>query len=274
MGEVPLHRAGGTAYRWFGRDGAETTGRPVVVLVHGVGLNQDLWRPWIPVLEPEYSVLTLDLLGHGDSGNPPGERSVRDFVDQVLGLCDTLSIRRFALVGFSLGAVIAQALASQHSDLLSHVVFLHSVYRRTEAQCEGVRERYRITRDQGPMATVELAIERWYSPGYRDRNPEAMERVRDIFRKHTHDGYLKAYYLFSHAEPEMRDYPLDRVRCPALVITGSAERGSTPEMSRAMARDLPDAELIINPGHLHMAPEEHADLVSSQVLEFLKKHPG
>ncbi len=264
--EVQFHR--GTCYRLTGQDRQ----KPVMVLIHGVGLNQDMWQTWIPLLSQSHDVLTFDLFGHGHSVNPDGPRSAGDFVDQLMDLVDYLGIDRFALIGFSLGAVVTQAVASLYGSRLTHAVFLHSVYQRTEAQCEAVRRRYLITRDQGPMATVELAIRRWFSEEYSNRNPDIMDDIRRIFSQHNDDGYLKAYYFFCYAEAEMKRYALNHFEQPALVITGSAETGSTPGMSQALAFDLPHPELIINPGHYHMAPVEHADLLATQVLSFLNKH--
>ncbi len=258
----------GTCYRLTGRDRR----KPVVVLIHGVGLDQDMWQSWIPLLSQSYEVLTYDLSGHGRSANPEGPRTARDFAAQLMGLADYLGIDRFALAGFSLGALITQAAVSLHGSRLTHAVFLHSVYRRTEEQCEAVRDRYRITRDQGPMATVELAIRRWFSKQYIDLNPDEMDDIRRMFSRHKGDGYLKAYYFFCHAEAEMKRYTLNHFDRPALVVTGSAETGSTPAMSQALASALPQSELVINPGHYHMAPVEHAGLLAAQVLAFLNKH--
>ena len=264
-----LRDPSGTSYQLTG----DPDSKPMVVLIHGVGLSRAMWLPWLPNLSTEYSVLIYDLYGHGGSHNPPGNRSMADFVAQLNNLTDHVGVERFSLVGFSLGGLISQAFASRHSERLSHLVLLHSVYRRTDEQCAAVRERYRITRDEGPMATVELALKRWFSEPYRRDNPEQMDRIREIFSRHTDDGYLKAYHLFCHAEPEMKDYTLEGIACPSLVITGSAELGSTPAMSEALVRDLTNSELIINPGHLHMAPSEHADTLSNQVLSFLNNHP-
>ncbi len=244
--------------------------KPVIVIVHGVGLNQDMWLSWLPTLSEDYRVLTLDLYGHGGSSNPEGERTVRDFVDQIDKLLEHLDIDRMALAGFSLGAVISQAYASLYPERLTHLILLHSVYQRTDAQCNGVRERYLITRDEGPMPTVELAIRRWYTNDYRESHPHEMDSLRDVFSKHTDDGYLKAYYLFGHAEAEMAGYGIEHVQCPALVITGADDVGSTPAMSEALARDLPDSRLIVNPLHRHMGPAEFAGDMSHQVLSFLK----
>lgn len=267
MGDGVVKKFAGTCYRLT----QEQTEKPVLVIIHGVGLNQDMWLPWLPVLNEYFNVLTLDLYGHGGSDNPAGVRTVRDFIDQVNALVDHLQIHTFALAGFSLGAIISQGYAALFGDRLSHLILLHSVYQRTEAQCAGVKERYQITRDQGPMATVELAIERWYTESYRIENPEQMDALRDVFSRHTDDGYLKAYYLFGHAEPEMANYRIHQFDRPALVITGSDDIGSTPAMSKALAHDLPNAELIINPEHRHMGPAEFSDVMSRQVLSFLLK---
>ncbi len=258
----------GTCYRLTGRGRR----KPVVVLIHGVGLSQEMWQSWVPLLSGSHDALTYDLLGHGRSANPEGPRTARDFAAQLMSLVDYLGIDRFALIGFSLGAVITQAVASLHGSRLTHAALLHSIYRRTEEQRQAVRDRYRITRDQGPMAMVELAIRRWFSEQYIDRNPDKMDDIRRTFSRHKDDGYLKAYYFFCHAEAEMKGYALNHFDRPALVITGSSETGSTPAMSQALASVLPRAELIINPGHYHMAPVEHAGLLADQVLTFLNKH--
>jgi len=266
MSRVESSCINGTCYRITS---VEAT-KPVIVLVHGVGLNQDMWLPWLKTLTVDYRVLTLDLYGHGGSCNPDGARTVRDFIDQINKLLDHLDIDRISLLGFSLGAVISQAYASLYFERLAHLILLHSVYQRTDEQCQGVRDRYLITRDEGPMATVELAIKRWFTDGYRESHPDEMDALREVFSKHTDDGYLKAYHLFGNAEQEMSNYGVKDVTCPSLVITGADDVGSTPAMSEALARDLPDSRLIVNPLHRHMGPAEFADDMSHQVLSFLK----
>ncbi len=247
--------------------------KPLVVLVHGVGLDHTMWRVPVELLAADFAVLTYDFLGHGRSHNPGGERKIADYVDQLQDLTEHLGIGRFALAGFSMGALIAHAFASLLPRRLTHLGLLHSVYQRTEAQCRGVRERYRTTRDHGPTAVVEAAIERWFSAAWRRDHADAVNQIRAIFARHGNNaddgGYLKAYRLFAYAEAEMGQYPLAGVTCPALVITGAADAGSTPAMSRALSRDLPNSRLIINPEHRHLAPVEHAAVITGQLRSLL-----
>ena len=110
--------------------------------------------------------------------------------------------------------MIAQAFASLYPQRLTHLGLLHSVYQRTEAQCLNVRERYRATRDHGPTANLESALERWFSAEYRDGHADVIDEIRAIFAAHSDDGYLKAYRLFAHAEAEMHHYPIDKGHLP------------------------------------------------------------
>lgn len=152
----------GTSYRLSG----DRDNLPVIVILHGVGLSQDIWNQWIDILEDDYCILTYDFLGHGDSDNPPGPRTLSDFVEQLISLMDHLALDDFSLVGFSLGALVAQGVAIEYNHRLNHLVLLHSVFQRTSEQNAAIESRYIMTRDQGPMATVEVAIKRWFSDNY------------------------------------------------------------------------------------------------------------
>ena len=81
---------------------------------------------------------------------PPVRGKSGTTLSSLQHLTEHLGAERFAVAGFSMGALIAQAFASLQPRRLTHLGLLHSVYQRTEARCRGVRERYRATRDRGP----------------------------------------------------------------------------------------------------------------------------
>lgn len=243
---------------------------PTTIFVHGVGLDQSLWQPWLDRLPPEFTLIAFDLLGHGQSKSPDGLRNIAQFVDQIDALVEHLQIERFSLIGFSLGALIGLAYASMHSKL-SHLVLLHPVYRRNQEQINQVHERLNIAQQQGPNAYIELALKRWFTKSYRATHPNAMNGLRARF-KGNQSGYLNAYRLFADAEQEMHTYDMNRIQCPTLIITGGEDTGSTPAMTKALAHDLHDAQYLINPGHRHMAPVEFAETLCGQCRSFLMEH--
>ena len=114
---------------------------PAVALVHGFGLNRAMWQWQLPVLTPHFSVLTYDLLGHGESAHPTGTADLAMFSGQLLGLMDRCGIERAAVVGFSLGGMIARRFVLDHPDRLSALAILHSPHDRSPAERDAVRER-------------------------------------------------------------------------------------------------------------------------------------
>ncbi|MGI9302971.1 MAG: alpha/beta fold hydrolase, partial [Gammaproteobacteria bacterium] len=99
----------GTAYALSGPETA-----PVVALIHGIGVNQHLWRDYRSALSERYRVLSYDLYGHGESMRPPAMLSLTLFAAQLRELLDELNIERCAAVGYSLGGMINRRFAMDY----------------------------------------------------------------------------------------------------------------------------------------------------------------
>ena len=151
---------------------------PPLVLIHGFGLNRAMWQWQLPALTPHFSVLTYDLLGHGESAPPAGTPDLAMFSAQLLRLMERCGIERAAVVGFSLGGMIARRFALDHPDRLSALAILNSPHGRSPAERAAVRKRVRQTERHGPSANVEPALERWFTPRFRAEAPEVIALVR------------------------------------------------------------------------------------------------
>jgi pimeloyl-ACP methyl ester carboxylesterase len=101
------------------------TGEPVV-LVHGFAANYQL--NWgvpgiIDALSRDYRVIALDIRGHGGSGKPHHDAKYgEEMMDDVVRLLDHLKIEKAHIVGYSMGAFIANKLAIKHPDRVVSVV--------------------------------------------------------------------------------------------------------------------------------------------------------
>jgi len=261
---VRLDRAG-TAWRLDGPSAA-----PVALLLHGVGLDLGMWDRVLPALTGAgLAVLRLDLLGHARSADPPGARTLDDFAAQAEALLDHLAVASVRLVGFSLGALVAIRLAVRAPERVERLALLHAVFERDAAARAAIRARCEAVARSGPLANVEAALERWFSPGYLQRHPAVAESIRRTLASHPGEGYLKAYRVLAEAEREIDAGALARVTCPALVLTGERDPNSTPAMAARIAALLPQAECRVLAGARHMAPVEHADEVARPLATFL-----
>jgi pimeloyl-ACP methyl ester carboxylesterase len=90
---------------------------PDLVLIHGLSGSLAVWQLHIvPELSRNFSVLTYDLRGHGQSDTPPSGYRSRDMAADLLTLLDYLRIERPHIVGHSVGGVVALHLAALHPD--------------------------------------------------------------------------------------------------------------------------------------------------------------
>ena len=242
---------------------------PAVVLIHGFGLNRAMWQWQLPALTPHFSVVTYDLRGHGGSAPPDGTPDLAMFSRQLIGLMDRCGIERAALVGFSLGGMIARRAALDRPDRLSALAILNSPHDRSPAEREAVRARVRQTEADGPAANVEPALERWFTPAFRARAPETIALVRAWLARNDPALYPQIYRVLAEGDAELVE-GLERIACPTLVMTGSDDPGNTPAMARAMAASISGARLVILPGLRHMALAEEPDAVNAPLCAFLR----
>ena len=254
--------AGETAWEMHGSG-------PAVALIHGFGLNRGMWQWQLPALTPHFRVLSYDLLGHGGSAPPEGTPDLAMFSGQLLRLMDRRGIERAAVVGFSLGGMIARRFALDHPDRLSALAILHSAHDRTPAERAAVRGRVRHTREHGPSSNVDSALERWFTPAFRARKPELIALIRTWITSNDPAVYPRIYRVLAEGDAEIAR-GLERIACPTLVMTGEDDPGNTPDMSRAMAGLIPGARLAILPGLRHMALAESPSAINEPLVAFLR----
>ena len=258
----------GTAYDLAGRDRA-----PVVVLIHGLGLNRACWQWLAPGLAARYRVLSYDLPGHGESAAPPADPTLKTLSDHLTGLLDHLGMERAAIVGFSLGGMIARRFAQDHPARVTALGILHSPHKRSDTAQAAILARVAQAKSDGPQATVEAALERWFTDAYRAENPAMMDLVRGWVLANDRNIYPHIYRILATGIDEIVS-PDPAIACPALVITGTEDYGNGPEMTHAIAAEIKGAEALVLPGLRHMALAEDPDAVNLPLIAFLDRHLG
>ncbi len=247
----------------------EGSGSPLI-LVHGLGMHREMWRPLMPALVAKHKVITYDLAGHGQSSPPADPVTLGSLSEQLLRLMDELQIVKAALTGFSLGGMVVRRFAVDHPEYASAVIVLNSAHGRTEAECEAVRKRVEQAKISGPGATIDAAIERWFTPEFRSARPEAIAEVRAAVLAQDRAVYPKLYRVLADGDAEIAT-SIASLRLPLLAMTSKDDPGNTPEMSRRMAGLVPGAEVRIVPGLRHMGIWEQPQIFTHAILDFLAR---
>ncbi|MDL9945127.1 alpha/beta fold hydrolase [Gordonia sp. ABSL11-1] len=237
---------------------------PTIVLLHGVGLDHTMWDPVARLLDGEFDVVTPDLPGHGVHPPAAAGTTLADLADGVLPEIPSGS----HLVGFSLGALVAQHIARFHPDAVSSVTSVSSVCRRTDDERAAVLARLH-TAEQDIGAATDASLQRWYQGT--DVPAELISQTRSVLESTDPTSFRNCYRVFATGDADIGP-ELGEIAVPALAITGENDPGSTPEMTHRLAHAIPGCREVVVAGARHMMPVERPREFVDHLTAFIGEH--
>ena len=234
------------------------------IFIHGVGLDNTMWLPQKEFFHNK-KIIFYDLLNHGKSQKEYLELNFEDFIKQLNQLLEYFNIKKCNLIGFSIGALIAQHFTARYYDKINKLIIIGSVYKRTEEQLKKVKNRFNMA--LGGESITKNSINRWFNKEYLEKNPNVYEFFSNILEKKKNEDFLPAYKAFVESENHTLDF--SNFKMPTLIMTGENDVGSTPDMSKMLHKDIKNSELYIIPRAKHMATFESANIVNSEISKFI-----
>lgn len=241
-----------------------------VVLLHGVGLNRSMWDSVRGRLERDGwgGTSALDLPGHGDEPPLTAPATLAQLADDVLR---RLPAEPVHLVGFSLGALIAQQLASTQPERVRSLVCVNAVCERTAEETAAVAARLATARERF-VTSIDASIARWY-PATAPVSDDVREHTRAMLQANDLESYLFAYEVFATGDRQVASL-LPHISAPTLAITGELDPGSTPAMTERLAQLIPNSQAVIVADARHMLPVEREDAFVEQLELHLRSTEG
>jgi pimeloyl-ACP methyl ester carboxylesterase len=99
---------------------------PVLLLVHGIASDSEVWRASLPLLARRATVIAPDLPGHGGSGKAAGDYSLGSLASSLRDLLVKLGHERATLVGHSLGGGVAMQFSYMFPERTERLVLVSS----------------------------------------------------------------------------------------------------------------------------------------------------
>ena len=245
-------------YRIDGRHGA-----PSLLFSNSLGTNIGMWDEQVQTLGQRFRIIRYDSRGHGLSGAPDAEYTMEMLGRDALGLMDHLEIDKTFYVGLSKGGMIGQWLGANAGDRFERIVLSNtSSYMNND---ELWNSRIAAARSAAGMdGLVDAISERWFTPGFRERDPEEVNRVQQMILTTPARGYAGC----CAAIRDMDQRPiLPSITVATMVIVGDQDPATTPEHGKYIADNVPGARLwtIENAAHLSNIeqPGQYLDALSS-----------
>ena len=241
------------------------------MLIHGVGLNKQVWHPQLDALGGKYRVIAYDTLGHGNSRIPGADLALDDYIEQLAEMLDTLEIHRVNLCGHSMGALITLGFCLKYPHRVLRIIAMMAAYDRSPEHQQRSKKVAAILAGSKAGMLVDATLERWFTErDYSDpARAERIHRVGDWLKTVDQFGYSRAYRVFAE-NGESCVGRLAEIAAPALYITAQDDPNSTPEMSRRMADEMQHGQVHIMPGERHMGQYLAAQSIDPLIRRFLQ----
>ena len=237
---------------------------PTVLFSHGAFLDHTMWGPVVAGLAPSYRCLTWDGRGHGMS-DCPGPFDYWDAAGDALAVLDAAGVDQAVLVGMSQGGWLSQRAALSAPDRVRGVVLTGTSIRLlSEQEQAGYQQLSEAWLAYGPVGDIAAAV-----LGIQFA-PTAYDGSRYIGRWQSKPpGDWAQVWATILARDEIADRFGD-IKCPALVLHGTADQAFPPATAEEMARLLGDCRGVVTvDGGPHCLALTHPAETTAAIADFV-----
>lgn len=209
-----------------------------LILLHGNGEDSGYFVHQIEYFAKKYRVIAVDTRGHGKSPRGEAPFTIRQFADDLKEFMDEMQMERAHVLGFSDGGNIAMIFAMKYPERVEKVIL-------DGANLDG----------RGVKFTVQLPIilRYYFASIFAKRNPEAKKNAELL-------GLMVK-------DPNVKPEELRQIKARTLVVAGDKDLIKESQ-TRAIAENIPDAELAFVPGD-HWVANKNPEGFNKAVEKFL-----
>ncbi|MCP5160448.1 MAG: alpha/beta hydrolase [Hahellaceae bacterium] len=252
---------------------------PVVVLVHGIMSSLQTWDGWIPELEKDHRVISLDVPGYGLTGAPENADDFNEafLINTFAKFIDEIELERFSLAGNSLGGYISAQYASLYPDRVERLILLDPVaYPQPVpwifelAIAPGVAQMGQLIQ---PPLFVTMTMNDVYGDPSRLTRYHQDRYVHMSQRPGAKAAYIKTIEMLVERSTTEMPMPFHRIKAPTLLMWGESDRWVPVALTKRWQEDIRDSQVLIYPGVGHMPMEEIPEKSVADAKAFLSGEP-
>jgi pimeloyl-ACP methyl ester carboxylesterase len=236
-----------------------------IVFLHGFLENKTMWKDYVSFFTDQYRVITIDLLGHGQSDCLGYIHEMEDNAHVVQEVLAHLKIEKATILGHSMGGYVGLAFAELYPAAIKKLVLINSTAREDSPEKKTNRSRAIKAVKQNYIAFVSLAIANLFSENNRTKFTKEIERAKLHALKTPLQGIIAS--LEGMKIRKDRETLLQKNLFPVLLVLGKKDPVLNYEETISQVEDT-TAELVsFEDGH--MSPIENKEELKIVLSHFL-----
>jgi pimeloyl-ACP methyl ester carboxylesterase len=249
---------------------SEGTGS-VIVLIHGFMESKAIWTFFSSELAKSHRVLSVDLPGHGESELLEGPGTIEKYAEAIHLIFKKEGLKRFFIVGHSMGGYVALAYAELYPDYLSGLCMFHST---PFSDSDAKKKDRQATIEQIKQGNLSALIKRHFNTVFAEANTETFQQ--EIEEASGIAGQMKEEAVIASIEAmamrKDRSELMFKGEIPVLFIAGKEDRlisVSVTEQIRLPEKS--EIRILEHSGHMGMIEERGESLKILRVFASLCK---
>ena len=246
------------------------SGSPAVC-IHGLGGTSDYFQPLVNAL-PASALHVFDLEGHGLSPTSATSiLSINSFATDTAAIASLAGAKDLTVIAHSMGCLVALKFAIDHPEMVKNLILMGPPPSPLpEAGSNATYSRAQLVRQKGMLGVVDAVVAAGTSEKTKTTNPMAVTATRLSLLTQDPEAYAKACGALAASKDLLLE--LEKVQARTLIITGSEDKVSPPDLCKKMRARIPQCEEVVvlnEVGHWHMFEDTQG--VCESIARFLEK---
>lgn len=237
-----------------------------IVLLHGFLENKKMWAEYVDLFSKKNRVITIDLLGHGDTDSLGYVHEMEENAHVVNAVLEHLKIEKTIVLGHSMGGYVGLAFAELYPEKILKLVLQNSTSKEDSEEKKTNRTRAIKAVKQNYIGFVSLAVANLFSENNRERLALEIEKVKTEALKTPLQGIVAS--LEGMKIRKDREWLLKENRFPVLLILGKKDPVLNYEESLSQIENTTVKLVSFEDGH--MSQIENKEELKSILLTFFE----
>jgi 3-oxoadipate enol-lactonase len=236
---------------------------PPLLFINSIATTRELWARQVPRLAKSFRVITYDARGHGFSQVTAGDYTIEQLGRDALAVLDAAGAETAHVCGISLGGITAMWMGVHAPRRVRSLVLANTAARI--GSVEMWSERIAFVKQQGMATLADLTMPRWFTEGFRAREPHTIEQFRSMIAACSEDGYLRCCAALR--DEDLRE-AIGGIACPVLCIAGNSDPATPPEALQFIHERIAGSRLV-RLDAAHLTNVEQHEAFTRAVTEFI-----
>jgi 3-oxoadipate enol-lactonase len=238
---------------------------PPLLLINSIGATRDpLWSRQVPAFSREFRVICYDARGHGESPVLPGDYTLDQLGQDAVHILDAAGVASAHVCGISMGGITGLWLGVHARDRVKKLVVANTAARI--GSLESWTDRIALVKAEGLAGVAAQAMPRWFTPPFREREPETIRKFQAMVESISPAGYLGCCAALR--DGDLRD-AISSIDRPTLAIAGAAD-ALTPPAAQSFIHEQIAGSRLVTLDCSHISNVEKSDAFNEAVLQFLR----